>query len=96
MPNYRTPDEARPSLEKLVHFLLEAGRERSSFGIEARIPFGNGDPETWHELMQAWQAAGATHISFNTMGASLQTPAAHLNALQKIAASIGINTVNSE
>ncbi len=96
MPNYRTPDEARPSLEKLAHFLLEAGRERSSFGIEARIPFGNGDPETWHELMQAWQAVDVTHISFNTMGASLQTPAAHLNALQKIATSIGINTVNSE
>lgn len=96
MPNYRTPDEARPSLEKLAHFLLEAGRKRSSFGIEARIPFGNGDPATWHELIQAWQAVGATHISFNTMNASLQSPAAHLSALQKIATSIGLNTMNSE
>jgi probable F420-dependent oxidoreductase len=91
MPNYRSPDEARPALDLLARFLNEAGRETSSFGLEARIAYGNGDPEIWHKLMRAWQAAGATHISFNTMGSGLQSPSAHLSALQKIAASVGMN-----
>jgi probable F420-dependent oxidoreductase len=91
MPNYRKPEEARPALELLKHYLREAGREQSSFGIEARIAFGSGDPEIWHKLIQSWQADGATHISFNTMGSGFQSPGAHLSALQKIAASIGLH-----
>lgn len=90
MPNYRKPDEARLALDQLESFLAEAGRERNSFGIEARIPYGNGVPEIWHKLIQAWQSVGATHISFNTMGSKLQSPGAHMSALQRIAHSIGI------
>lgn len=90
MPNYRQPKDARPALDQLKRFLAETGRERSSFGIEARIAFGSGDPEIWHELMQAWQLAGATHFSINTMGSGFQTPGAHLTALQKFAKSVDL------
>jgi hypothetical protein len=65
--------------------LDEAGRSRAEFGIEARIPYGDGNPATWTKLIQDWQAAGATHASLNTMGFGFDTPAAHLAALRKFA-----------
>lgn len=96
MPNYRKPEDARPAIDQLTRYLAEAGRENSSFGIEARIPYGTGEPESWHKLLQAWQTAGATHFSFNTMGSGFQSPEAHMSALQKIATSIGIHNVSAE
>ena len=96
MPNYRKPEDARPAIDQLKQYLAEAGREFSSFGIEARIPYGNGEPEIWSEYLHAWQTAGATHFSFNTMGSGFQSPGAHLSALQKIATSIDIHRGNSE
>ena len=88
MPNYRKPEDARLSIDKLMQYLAESGRKKSNFGIEARIPYGDGEPGIWHKTLQAWQTAGATHFSFNTMGCGFQSPEAHLSALQKIAASI--------
>lgn len=96
MPTYRKPEEARSPIDQLKRYLAESGRENSSFGIEARIPYGNGEPETWRLLLQAWQAVGATHFSFNTMGSGFRSPEAHLNALQKIARSIGIHSGRKE
>ena len=88
MTNYRQPEAAQPALEKIERFLAEAGRERASFGLEARLPFDEGDPATWENLIQGWQTAGATHISINTMGCGFNTPAKHLAAIKKFAAHI--------
>src|SRR3972149_7936173 len=88
MTNYRQPEAAQPALEKIERFLAEAGRERASFGLEARLPFGQGGPATWENLIQGWQTAGATHISINTMGCGFNTPAKHLAAIKKFAAHI--------
>lgn len=84
------PLKARPDLEKLEGYLAEAGRSRAEFGVEARLPYGDGNPDTWTALMQGWQTAGATHLGLNTMGAGLATPAAHLEALQKFADVAGL------
>lgn len=84
------PDEARPDLDKLERYLAEAGRSRTDFGVEARLPYGDGKPETWTRLIEAWQAAGATHLGLNTMGAWLTTPAAPLEALRKFAQAAGL------
>jgi hypothetical protein len=35
--------------------------------------------------MRDWQAAGATHLSLNTMGSGFKTPREHIQALQKFA-----------
>jgi hypothetical protein len=91
MPNYRKPEDARPSLDKLKRYQLEAGRENSGFGVEARIPYGEGNPEIWNELIKGWQIAGATHFSFNTMDSGFQSAGAHMSALQRIATSLGIH-----
>jgi probable F420-dependent oxidoreductase len=85
MPNYRNPADARPTLDLLDRFLEEAGRSRSQIGIEPRISYGTGDPQTWETLMHGWQALGATHLSFNTMGSGFTTPQEHMQAIKKFA-----------
>jgi hypothetical protein len=90
MPNYRTAADARPALELLAQSLDEAGRSRAEFGLEARVPYGEGNPDTWHALIEDWRLAGATHIEVNTMGAGFRTPQEHLQALRRFAEKVGI------
>jgi probable F420-dependent oxidoreductase len=90
MPNYRSPAEAAAPLELLDRFLAEAGRDRTSVGLEGRLPYGEGDPAAWEQLIQGWQELGATHITINTMGAGFNTPTAHLAAIQKFATAVGL------
>ena len=85
MPNYRKAADALPSLEKIDHFLEEAGRSRVDIGLEARIAYGDGNPHTWSDLFHDWQKAGASHISFNTMDCGFNHPQDHIQAISKIA-----------
>lgn len=91
LSNSRTPGDARPYLDQLARFLAESGREPATLGFEARLPYGEGDTDRWIQLSNDWQSTGATHLSFNTMGAGLQHPADHLAALEKFASAIGLN-----
>ena len=77
--------EARPALEMLDRFLEEAGRSRAAFGLESRLSYEAGDTGAWETAVGEWQAAGATHLSFNTMGSGFSTPAEHIQAIQKFA-----------
>lgn len=88
--NYRSAELAASSLEKLDRYLAEAGRTRSDIGLESRLYYKDG-PEIWLERMEAWQAAGATYITINTMGAGLETAAAHIKAIQHFAETAGIS-----
>jgi probable F420-dependent oxidoreductase len=90
MPNFRTVADARPALDLLERFLAEAGRARGDFGLEARLPYGDGNPDAWHATLRDWQAAGATYMSVNTMGRGFQTPAEHIAALRTFAEAAGI------
>jgi hypothetical protein len=98
MPNQRTAEDARGALEKLDEYLERAGRARlragplgtSGFGLEARISFGAGNPDEWLKLVRGWQSVGASHISFNTMGAGLASAGEHVRAIQRIAAAVGV------
>lgn len=87
-PNYRTAVSARPSLDKLAHYLAANGRSLAHIGIEARISFGNGRADEWQQTLTDWQAAGATHISLNTMSLGFDTPQKHIAALSQFAAEI--------
>ena len=83
--NIRSPEEAAGSLEALRGYLAEAGRADGSFGVEARVEYGDGDPRVWESAVAAWRQAGATHISLNTMRAGLDGAAAHLAAIRRFA-----------
>ena len=88
MPNYRTADEAKPSIELIELLLHEAGRHRSEIGIEARIKYDLGDPTIWSKDIHEWQAVGATHLSINTMGCGFSTPQQHITAIRKFSSEI--------
>ena len=91
MPLYPNAEEARPGLELLDRYLAEAGRSRAGFGLEARIPFGQGNPTAWQRLIEGWQKAGATHLSLLTTSCGFTSPQEHLNALRRFAEAIGLS-----
>ncbi|HRQ39785.1 MAG TPA: LLM class F420-dependent oxidoreductase [Chloroflexota bacterium] len=84
-PNYRTPELARPALDKLDGYLAANGRSRADIGLEARLAYKDGSPDSWRRQLAAWQAAGATHLTLNTMGAGLDTADKHLSAIENFA-----------
>ncbi len=88
-PNYRSATLAAPSLEKLDQYLVENGRSRADIGLEPRLYY-NDSPDIWLKRLEGWQAAGATHITINTMGAGLKTAADHIKAIQHVAETVGI------
>jgi probable F420-dependent oxidoreductase len=90
LPLSPTAADARPALDKLDRYLAEAGRSRADIGVEPRLQYGDGDPETWRVQIQGWQEAGATHLSLNTMGSGFTTPSDHLAALRTFAEAIGL------
>lgn len=89
-PNYRTADLAREALDKLTQYAEENGRAPGAIGVEARIHAFQGGSETLLALVDGWRVAGATHVSFNTMGAGYTTPQQHLDALRAFATATGI------
>jgi probable F420-dependent oxidoreductase len=67
----------------------EAGRDPSDIGVEGRIMVGDRDQDRIVKEFEEWQSLGASHVSFNTMGANLDDVGAHIRALQSALNSIG-------
>jgi len=79
-------DEARALVEQSAR---DAGRDPSSLGMEGRVSWG---PEGLDKLVghvEKWRAAGASHVSINTMGAGLVGVDGHLEALRRAIGAIG-------
>jgi probable F420-dependent oxidoreductase len=90
MPLYAEASEARPGLALLDEELELAGRSRAAIGLEARLPYGKGDPNEWQRLLESWYEVGATHISLVMTGCGLLTPGEHLAAMQRFAKTMEI------
>ncbi len=82
-PQGKPDDQMRETLDRLRGYIQEAGRTLDSVGIEARINAADGDPEEWVRQTDGWRELGATHISITTMNAGYQSPAAHIQAIQR-------------
>lgn len=63
---------------------VAAGRDPSTIGMEGRVRW-RGDADVTAADLQQWRAAGATHVSVNTMGAGLATVDQHLAVLETVA-----------
>ena len=92
MPGARQAADAQASLEIIRQELVIAGRDPAAFGIEPRLHNKDGTPESWHSTLEGWQAADATHASFNTMGCGFTHPDQHLGALRRFAQAAGITS----
>ncbi len=85
-----TAEKAAPLLETIEQGLADAGRDRSQFGVEARLGYGEGDEAALEEQARAWEELGATHLSLNTMYLGYETPQQHLQAIQHFAKVMGL------
>ena len=81
-PQGRPDAEMRRKVDLLRRYTEEAGRDPGSVGIEARVNFGDG-VEGCVRQTAAWREIGATHITVNTMGAGLASPADHIDAIRQ-------------
>ena len=74
----------RPSVNPSAREVAKAaGRDPGAIGIEGRISFGDGDPDTWSKAAAAWDEVGATPLSVNTMRAGLKGPDEHIDAIRR-------------
>jgi probable F420-dependent oxidoreductase len=82
-PQGKPNDQMRQTLERLRSYASEIGRNSSSIGIEARVSASEGNLDELTRQTEAWRHLGATHLSLNTMGAGLKSPAEHIQAIQR-------------
>lgn len=68
------PNRAAELVADLRTAVVEADRDMSAFGIEARLRPVPGRPGTWRSLADAWRSAGATHLTITTDNVSLLAP----------------------
>lgn len=77
-----------PALDHAVRVMTDAaeaaGRDPAEVGIEGRVTW-QGSLDRLVEDACGWRAAGATHLSINTMGSGLPSIAAHLDILSRVA-----------
>ncbi len=78
----------RAAIERMRGYARAAGRDPVTIGIEGRISMANSTPDVWAQQAEDWSALGSTHLSVNTMRAGLQTPAAHIAAIEKFYATV--------
>ena len=67
----------------------EAGRDPASLGMEGRAGW-HGEADEVTARAEQWRAAGATHLSINTMKAGLSSVDDHLAALSSVADALGL------
>jgi probable F420-dependent oxidoreductase len=77
-------DEAKAVVDAAAR---DAGRDPAQIGMEGRVNWQR-DHDRAVAAIGAWHAAGATHLSVNTMGAGLATVDDHLSVLESVAAAL--------
>lgn len=82
-PQGRPDDQMRQTLDRLRGYISEAGRDPNAVGLEARVSLSEGNLDEMVRRTEAWRNLGATHISLNTMGAGLKSPAEHIEAIRR-------------
>jgi probable F420-dependent oxidoreductase len=80
-------DEARGIVEQAA---LDAGRDPNEIGMEGRVSWTDDGVDKVLDHVERWRAAGASHLSINTMGAGLGAAGGHLAVLAEVAAALAL------
>ena len=80
-------DEAKRDVEEGAR---QAGRDPATIGMEGRASFREGGVDEVVEHVERWRAAGATHLSINTMGAGLGVGDGHVEVLAQVAEALDL------
>jgi probable F420-dependent oxidoreductase len=67
-----------------------AGRDPDGIGMEGRVTWKPEDEDGFARQVERWRAAGATHLSVNTMNTGQRTVDDHIAALARAAELCGI------
>ncbi len=80
------PDEkCRAVIEKIRGYAAKPGATQPASVSKGASPTVKAPPEAWRKELEAWENLGATHVSFNTMKAGLNSPSAHIEAIRRFA-----------
>lgn len=91
MPNTMPVENAKPMVETLRGYVVEAGRDPDAFGIDARLNMARQPQNEWDAYLNGWRELGATHMGINTMGMGFTSLDQHLAALQQFKAHVGFS-----
>jgi probable F420-dependent oxidoreductase len=80
-------DEARAIVDQAAR---DAGRDPAALGMEGRVSWGGKTVDKLVEQVGRWRAAGASHLSVNTMGSGLTTVDDHLGVLGDVARALEV------
>ena len=84
LQTFRPGPAAQDTVDRLLGFVREAGRDPTTFGIEGRVALARLPPEEHAKEMAAWRAMrGITHLCVNTMGLGLPGPEEHARTLER-------------
>ena len=83
-------DRLKELIERLYGYLVEAGRDPKTFGIDGRMSLGGRPPSAWANDVEHWGRLGATHVAVNTMGAGYASPEEHLEAIRQFKETVGV------
>ncbi len=82
-PQVRPDESGREVVRRFRQYVVEAGRDPAEVGIEARISYGDGDPERWKRELEGWRDLDARYVSVVTMGAGLDSVIRHIEATER-------------
>jgi hypothetical protein len=68
-----------------------AGRDPAAIGMEGRVTINPGNLDELRAGIAAWEHAGASHVSLNTMRLGLPDLDAHLELLEQAAKACGLS-----
>jgi probable F420-dependent oxidoreductase len=75
-------------LEVIAQAAREAGRDPADIAFEGRVEWATEDLDKMATHVERWRAAGASHLSVNTMAARLDGVDAHIAALSSMAGAL--------
>jgi probable F420-dependent oxidoreductase len=85
-PQRITPGpEAQALIQRVRDDVRAAGRDPAALGIHVSHNAAGSSPDDWAAAAEAWRGLGLSHVSLNTMGAGLATPADHIDAIRRFA-----------
>lgn len=88
-PQHQPDDEGKARLARFRELIAEAGRPLESLGVEPRVALQRGGLDGALRDLEAWRELGATHVSFGTMRAGLDSPADHVAAIRRFKEALG-------
>jgi len=72
------------TMERMREWLVAAGRDPATFGVDPRVNANEGTPDDWRKTAEEWRRLGATHLTVHTMRCGLVGPDAHVERLRQV------------